>query len=219
MRISLYGALAGLEVLLMLGVAAAASAQTQPEDRIGIGSLFVAAESSTAGLATGPDAGVLRERFVRLDHDVLEAARVNAGRAEVPPALLRLDLFDDVAFNAVVERTGPTLAGYWLSGRIEGWDLGSIALVVNGDVIAGTVRAASATYAIRSVGDGTHAVRQLDPASVLPHEDNSLWPAPLSLDDDSLHASPPQASGRVRPIRPAAPPTLRRAEAPPEEDG
>lgn len=220
MRISLYGALAGLEVLLMLGVAATASVQTQPEDRIGTGSLFVAAESPTASLTTGPDAGVLRERFVRLDHDVLEAARVNAGRAEVPPALLRLDLFDDVALNAVVERAGPTSAGYWLSGRIEGWDLGSITLVVNGDVIAGTVRAPSATYAIRSVGDGVHAVRQLDPATELPYEDNSQWPAPLSRDDDSPHpASSPQASVRARPLRPAAPSTSQRAEVPPEEDG
>ena len=104
MRITLYGALAGVEVLLMLGVAATASARTQPEDPIGIGNLFVAEESPTAGLTTGPDAGVLRERLVRLDHDVLEVARVNAGRAEVSPAVLRLDLFEDVALNAVVER-------------------------------------------------------------------------------------------------------------------
>ena len=122
---------AGLAALLMIGTATASAQQW--EDRIGFGSLFVAAEPPRRVWKTGTAAAVLRERFVRLDQDVLEAARVNAGRADLPPTIVRLTLFDDVVLNAVVERTGPSSSGYWLSGRIEEWPLlGSITLAVNG---------------------------------------------------------------------------------------
>ena len=183
-----------------------------------VGRLFVAAETPTGHATTRPGEGVLRERIVRLDHDVLAAARLSAGRVDARPGVVRLDLFDDVAFNAVVERTGPTSSGYWLSGRVDGWALGSVTLVVNGEAMAGTVRAPGATYAIRSVGDGLHAIRQLDPATLLPSENDTLSSTPLPFKDNIVAAgSPPQASGRSRPIRPAAP--IPRAEAPPEEDG
>ena len=185
--------------------------QTGATIRTRFGSLFAAAESPTARLTTRPDAAVLRERFVRLDHDVLAAARLNAGRADVPPAVLRLDLFDDVALNAVVERTGPTPAGYWLSGRIKGWALGSLTLVVNGEVIAGTVHAPHATYAIGSVGNGVHAIRQLDPAALLPSGDDTLAQSP---------SPQPGRPDRVQPIGPPVPSVRRQqAEAPPQEDG
>ena len=184
-----------------------------------VGRLFVAAETPTARLSARPGAGVLRERTVRMDHDVLAVARMRVGRVDARPAVVRLDLFDDVAFNAVVERTGPTSSGYWLSGRVEGWAPGSITLVVNGQVIAGTLRAPGATYAIRSVGDGLHAIRQLDPATLMTFEEDTLSPESMPFEDDSFQpALAPQAGyGRLQPIRPAA--RIRRAEAPPAEDG
>ena len=194
-------------VVLLLVAVTVVRVDAQPDsDRLG--RLFVAAESPTAHLTIRPDAAVLRERLVRLDHDVLAAARMNAGRTDVPPAVLRLDLFDDVALHAVVERTGPTSAGYWLSGRIEEWALGSVTLVANDDVIAGTVRAPSGTYAIRSVGDGVHAIRQLDPAAPLTFKDDSLGPSPAT-----------DEPGRVQPIHLPVRSTKRQAQAPQEEDG
>ena len=204
-------------VFLLLAVFGV-SVDAQPvSDRVG--RLFVAGETPTARLSARPGAGVLRERIVRLDRDVLAVARTSAGRVDARPAVVRLDLFDGVAFNAVVERTGPTSAGYWLSGPIEGWALGSVTLVVNGEVIAGTVRAPGATYAIRSVGDDLHAIRQLDPAALLTFEDDTLSLEPVPFADDSWQFAPAAQTGigRVRPIRPAA--RIRRAEAPPAEDG
>ena len=184
-----------------------------------LGRLFAATNAPTAQLTSRPDAAVLRERLVRLDHDVLAAARRNAGRADVPPAVLRLDLFNDVVLHAIVERTGPTSAGYWLSGRIEEWAVGSITLVANDDVIAGTVRAPSGTYTILSVGDGVHAIRQLDSAILLTFEEDTLPPVFTPFEDSAVQpASGPQAgSGRVGPIRPAA--QIPPAEPQPEEDG
>ena len=204
-------------VFLLLAVFGV-SVDAQPvSDRVG--RLFVAGETPAARLSARPGAGVLRERIVRLDRDVLAVARTSAGRVDARPAVVRLDLFDGVAFNAVVERTGPTSAGYWLSGRVEGWALGSVTLVVNGEVIAGTVRAPGATYAIRSVGDDLHAIRQLDPAALLTFEDDTLSLEPVPFEDDSWQFAPAAQTGigRVRPIRSAA--RIRRAEAPPAEDG
>ena len=145
------------------------------------------------------------QRLVRLDPDLLRIARVNADTDK--PAILRLNLFDDVVLDAIVERTGPTTGGYWLSGRIEGQPLSSVTLVVNRDVVAGEIRVLGATYTIRSVGNGVHTIRQLDPE--------------LPLDDDSFRLLDPPRSviPSARPIRPPTSPTMQTAQAPPEDDG
>ena len=41
-------------------------------------------------------------------------------------------------------------------------------LVVNGEVVAGTVRTPEAIYRIRPVGNGLHAVSQIDPSQLPP---------------------------------------------------
>ena len=46
--------------------------------------------------------------------------------------------------------------------------MGTVTLVVNGAVVAGTVRTPEATYRIRPAGDGLHAVSQIDPARLPP---------------------------------------------------
>ena len=145
---------------------------------------------------------------MRLDRDVLAAVRMHA---EVSPALVRLNLLDDVTFIALVDRTGPASAGYWLSGSIDGWAHGSLTLVVNGAVVAGTVRAPGATYTIRSVGGGRHVVRRLDLAMQPSLRDDVVPP------NDGPAA--PSGPTRTQPIRPGDPvsPTTRRSS--PAEDG
>ena len=123
--------------------------------------------------------------------------------------MLRLNLFDDVVLRAAIDGTGPTSVGYWLSGRIEGTPLGSMTLVVNGDVVVGAVRVPGAAYTIRSVGSGVYAVRQLDPAALLPGENDVL----------RLPAPPPEL-GRVQPVGPPLPSAAHPAvDVPPAEDG
>ena len=173
-----------------------------------IASLFADAEDAVpAGFASEPDDTttiVLQQRLVRLDRELLAMARqhLNAGRADAPPAVLRLNLFNDVVLDAVVERTGPTSAGYWLSGHIEGSAPGSMTLVVNGDVIAGEVSAPGATYEIRSVGNGVHAIRRIDPAALQCLEPDS--PPAVNAFGDSKYQTGVSAS---------------RDEAPHAEDG
>ena len=150
--------------------------------------VFVEIGPPGAASSVIPAPGILRERLVRIDRDRLEAARAVA---QAP--VLRLNLFDDVMLDAVVDRTGPTSSGYWLSGRIDGWTPGTVTLVVNGDVIVGTVRAAGASYAIRSVGSSMYAIRQIDPTALPPLEDDSLL---------SSASPPPGAAGPQQPVRP-----------------
>jgi fermentation-respiration switch protein FrsA (DUF1100 family) len=74
-----------------------------------------------------------------------------------------LNLFEDVSFTGVVERTAATFSGgYSLSGRLVGEPLGSLTLVVNGETVAGTVRTLDGTYRIRSAGDGLYAISEVE---------------------------------------------------------
>ena len=123
-----------------------------------------------------PDSVALRSRLVTIDFaqlassDVAIAARAGGASAEAPrsvrPAygeLLRLNLFEDTAFTGVVERTEPTFTGgYAISGRLLGVDGGTMTLVVNGDVVAGTIRTLETTYRIRPAGNGLHTVSEVD---------------------------------------------------------
>ena len=129
------------------------------------------------------DATVVRRRLVTIDLQRLQRARAAASvlsrprvqtevvsprrgvRDRVPAAdeTLTLNLFEDVVFTGIVERTAPTFSGgYSLSGRLVGEEPGTVTLVVNGETVAGTVRTLGGTYWIRSAGDGLYAVSRVE---------------------------------------------------------
>ena len=156
----------------------------------GAGGLFAA-----AGRAALPaDDRVLRSRVVTLDTGMLDRARAfvarraqaqaarspdrsesaaseaqsTAGRAAEPT--LVLNLFEDVAFRAHVDSEAPTFSGgYSLSGRLAGEPLGSVTLVVNGDIVAGTVRTLRGTYSVETTAGGLYAVSEVDPPELVEH--------------------------------------------------
>ena len=164
-------ALAALTVLL-LSVWPAGAAAAQP------GGLFSAASASATEVgATGfePDQLTLRRRLVTIDLGQLApvtdaAARGAAAGIEIAPnGVLTLNLFDDAVFTGLVERVGSTFSGgYSLSGSLAGVEFGTMTLVVNGEVVAGTVRTPEATYRIRPAGGGLHAVSQVDLSQLPP---------------------------------------------------
>ncbi len=174
------------------------------------GGVFLPAETS-GDADPAPGVTVLRSRLVRVDLSALAAARADAQPGATPPALT-LNLFGDVVFSVVVERTAPTASGYTLQGRLDGVELGTMTLVVNGEVVAGAVRTPQATYRIRSAGDGLHAIRQIDP-STLPPGGEPLIPPPVDVDPPA--ADPPIAAaddGSVIDVAVFYTPAARRAE-------
>ena len=106
----------------------------------------------------GTSAPVERSRLARIDYGKLHAAReaVESGRS----ATLRLNLFRDAEFEAVIERSAPTASGYSLSGRLTGVPHGTAVLVVNGEVTVGTVWTPEAAYSIRTT-HGAQTVRRV----------------------------------------------------------
>ena len=121
----------------------------------------------------------VRSRPVQVDLGRLATIQTDVTRtgSSVP---LTLNLFDDAVFPAVIDMVAPTgSGGYALFGRLDGIELGTVTLVVNGDVVAGTVRTPATTYAVRSTGRGGYVVREVDPAQVL----NNMEPlAPVRPD-------------------------------------
>ena len=170
--------------------------------------LFAPAGAASAAALEMP-AEVLRQRLVGVDLVGVEQARVQAGSSG--NGNLRLNLFDDAVFEAVITDTGPTSAGYWLTGHLVGQELASVSLVVNGEVVVGTVHAPGGMYVIRWLGNDLYSVRQLDPAVFLPLESDVLLSRPRA---------PLPRPARVEPIRaPASAAVGLPAATAPVEDG
>ena len=156
------------------------------------------AAGGTRSFSAADSRMTIRSRLVRIDFDQLRTTRPPGARDAAARFPLRLNLFDDAVYPATVERVLPTDSGYALTGRLDDTPLGTITLVVNGSVVAGTVRSPAATYTIRSAGDGLYVIREVDLSQLAP-EAEPLSPAPTALE-------PPWAP---RPPRPEAgpPPT------------
>ena len=79
-----------------------------------------------------------------------------------------MNLFDDMVFTGIVEHIEPTSTGHAVWGSLDGVELGTMTLVVNGSVVVATVRTPVAVYTIRTVSDGTYVIRQIDESSLPP---------------------------------------------------
>ena len=124
-----------------------------------------------------PSIGVdaLNSRLVGIDFGQLSevtkslvSTRDPVTRTSPIPQTLVLNLFDDVEFIGIVEHVEPTSSGHALWGGLEGVELGTMTLVVNGSVVVGTVRTPGAVYSIRTAGDGTYVIRRIDESSLPP---------------------------------------------------
>ena len=128
------------------------------------GSLFRAIAPNARGTPSQRAGAVLERATLRrreVSVDIRNLARVADGEHTA----LRLNLFDDVVLMGIIERRTPTYSGgYTLSGQLVGVTGGSVTLVVNGSVVAGTIRLPGATYRIRPSGEGRQAITQIDPS-------------------------------------------------------
>ena len=124
-----------------------------------------------------PSSGVdtLASRLVEIDFGQLsQVTKLPVGPKDpvtgkpTEPQALVLNLFDDVVLTGIVEHAEPTSSGHSLWGRLDGVGLGTFTLVVNGRMVIGTVRMPDAVYTIRTAGDGTYVIRQIDESSLPP---------------------------------------------------
>ena len=137
--------------------------------------LFSAGEPSDAGPSTPlwpevaePGGATVRARRARMDFDPIagQVARPQPGGAAAPA--FTLNLFDDAVYDVVDLSRAPTAGGYSLSGRLDGVPFGDVTLVVNGDVVAGSVTTPGATFMIGSTADGAVEIRETDPSTLPP---------------------------------------------------
>ena len=69
------------------------------------------------------------------------------------PAKLRLNLFQNVEYEASLGRSAPTASGYTLSGPLDGIPFGRVVLVVNDGITMGRVYTPGGNWSIRTVGE------------------------------------------------------------------
>ena len=176
--------------VLALEPTAARGTTAPAQERIGApraGGLFTAPAPAARTPANPPGLAAIRTREVALDFDRLAQASVGGSPG------LELNLFDDVTLTGIVERRTPTFSGgHALSGRLAGVEPGTMTLVVNGDVVTGSVRTPTATYRIRPADAGRHSVIQIDPSQLPPGAEPVLPPEA----DRARHAIP-----RTLPVR------------------
>ena len=150
----------------------------------------------------------LRSRSARIDIDRLSAARSEVAQGR--PHHLRLNLFADAGFDALIERTAPTASGYTLTGRLADEPLSMVVVAVNGGHVAGTVWSSRGIHSIRARGTAA-AVRQLDPsvegrcgARDASPEEKPLSPSlgPNSITREPLSVDPPKTNAAALNVAP-----------------
>ncbi|UCE59892.1 MAG: hypothetical protein JSU63_20910 [Phycisphaerales bacterium] len=148
-------AVAWLAPLLMTALVGASDESSQ----LDVGCVLTSA-SPMPSVATLSGQTDIRSRIA-----VVDLAKLNEVR-DAGGGLLTLNLFDDANFRAMVERVSTHPNGYSLAGPLDGIEHGRFNLVVHDNVTVGIVRAGQdGTYNMRYLGNGTHVVRQIDPAA------------------------------------------------------
>jgi hypothetical protein len=150
-------ALAALVVLLLPTEASSSAAPSQ--DQAG---LFTdAAQSGAVTLAKSPT--TVRYRVVEINSAVLSGMnRPSSG----PGTELLLNLFPDVSLTAVRDRLEPASSpqGFIWIGHVRGMEQSSeVTLVVTDGIVVGNIRNGDRFYEVRYLGNGVHAVIEVDP--------------------------------------------------------
>ena len=111
---------------------------------------------------------IIRQRHVNINLSVLM-------KADGSPTLgnkalnLKLNLFDDVALTAVIDKTESVSAGgRSFLGRIADVEGSFVVLSVFDGIMAGNITVPGAFYQVRYVGEGVHAVYQIDQSAFPP---------------------------------------------------
>ncbi len=129
------------------------------------------------------DPTVIRKRVVKVNFDLLTRSpnppELKADTAEV----LTLNLFDDVELTAVLDRIEATIPEFfsWI-GHIDEVADSKVMLIVGEGLVQGSITMPDALYTISSVGNGRHAIFEIDQTGFPPELD----PIPVAPEKKSL---------------------------------
>jgi hypothetical protein len=142
--------------------------------------LFVPADPPTPALRRS-DAAIVRSRPVRIVREVLARPERLVGRDLV------IELFEDTVVSLGIERLRRrSPQAYTLTGRVAGADRGFFALVVEENVVLANIRVpGKGSYQLQYLGQGVHAVQEMDeslqkPCGVVDDADALSSPYPLA---------------------------------------
>lgn len=92
-----------------------------------------------------------------------------------------LDLFDDAKFTAVLSKIEETSVGKFVgSGALAEVPGSFVTLVSKGNILVANIHTPTKIYEIRYLGNGLHAVNEIDPSS-FPPDDNVTTSAPVAM--------------------------------------
>ncbi len=161
--------------------------QVGASEAVALPELFSSAKVDGKADAT-VDRKIIRQRHVNINLSVLM-------KADGSPTLdnkalnLKLNLFDDVALTAVIDKTeSVSTGGRSFLGRIADVEGSFVVLSVFDGIMAGNITVPGAFYQVRYVGEGVHAVYQID-QSAFPPELQPI-PVPDRGSDSSGNAVP-----------------------------
>ena len=171
-------------VALVLGSSAVAAQEGEPANK----GLF-APSGERATVERAGELGIVRSRTVQTNLDLLLDADGMPHDLTAAGALT-LNLFDDVVLTAELDRVEPTYGGgYAWVGQVQGEPLSAVTLVVNEEMMAGTVASSQGLFKIGYAGDGVYAIHEVDP-SAFPPEDG---PIPVDLPEGENADAVPSA--------------------------
>jgi hypothetical protein len=129
------------------------------------------------------DRTIIRQRHININIGLLMKAD-GSPKADSKGFTLNLNLFDDVALTAVINRTESVFAGsYSFIGHVAGIEQSSVILSVYEGIMSGNITLPGASYQVRYVSDGVHAAYQIDQAA-FPRE-----ASPIPVNDKSSESS------------------------------
>ncbi len=110
---------------------------------------------------------IVRSRYVKIDFEYLAGKEYLRGADNVI-----LNLFFDISLTAKRERFEKRGIGdrYTWFGRIEGVNQGQVIMVVENGHMAANIHLPDGDYQVRSIGNGIHAIREID-QSAFPDEE------------------------------------------------
>ncbi len=106
---------------------------------------------------------VKRSRLAVLDLDSIREKDGSLDAYSPKVKTLRLNLFDDAAYDAELDRLERNRSGAWAwTGHLKGEEGSTVTLIITKDIVIGNIFLVGASYEIRSAGNGQHIVREID---------------------------------------------------------